>query len=758
MDPQELAKKIGAGLLSFPVTHFTPDGAFNEQSYRQHLSWLLSYNPAGLFAAGGTGEFFSLTLDEFSAVVKAAVEETAGQRPRPRRLRIRHRHGHPVRPGRRSRRSRRPPAPPALPRQLRRRQASSPTSKPSANPPNSASSSTTATTPSSTTARPRPASATRCPNLIGFKDGVGDLELMTRIYARLGDRLTYVGGLPTAETFALPYLEMGVTTYSSAIFNFLPNFAHGLLRRRPPPRPRRRLRQSLRDFVLPYIAIRDRRKGYAVSIVKAGMTASVGHDCGPVRTPLIDLTPDELASLKSLIGAGAHGRRPRNPALASAARHARPLRHRRDALHRQLLQLRRPRRPLHRRHLLAEATSISTPSLRLPALRLQLGLRLRAASLRLAARPLRHQARLRHQHPHLVRLAASSDSPDTSPAPQPSPPSSSSACSPASPSPPSSPATAASSPHGSPPPSAAPPPQSSTPRNTSRWSSSPRSSAGSPTTTAGKPASGSSASSACRFVFAGTRSSTTSKPTPASTPAEIDHHRERRRPLRHRLRRRHRPQASPGRPSPASSAAHARRNLHRPVLHQHPHLVLHHLVPAIPRQARHMSVAQGRIRRRTSRPLRLHRRRPRRHLAPTPSSAPAARSPSPAKPPSSSAWPSPCTMMLCNVVDTQWQILLLMSIAFFGKGFGALGWTVVSDTSPTRPGRPQRRRLQPLRQHRRHHHPHRHRLPRAAHRLLQLALIFVGVTALLAIASYVFIVGPIRRLNPEEVGAPPASI
>ena len=71
----------------------------------------------------------------------------------------------------------------------------------------------------------------RCPNLVGFKDGYGDIELMTRIYARMGDRLTYVGGLPTAETFALPYLEMGVTTYSSAIFNFLPKFAQSFLRR-----------------------------------------------------------------------------------------------------------------------------------------------------------------------------------------------------------------------------------------------------------------------------------------------------------------------------------------------------------------------------------------------------------------------------------------------------------------------------------------------------------------------------------------------
>jgi 5-dehydro-4-deoxyglucarate dehydratase len=48
---------------------------------------------------------------------------------------------------------------------------------------------------------------------------------MTRTYARLGDRLIYIGGLPTAETFALPLLELGVSTYSSALYNFLPEFA-----------------------------------------------------------------------------------------------------------------------------------------------------------------------------------------------------------------------------------------------------------------------------------------------------------------------------------------------------------------------------------------------------------------------------------------------------------------------------------------------------------------------------------------------------
>jgi 5-dehydro-4-deoxyglucarate dehydratase len=139
----------------------------------------------------------------------------------------------------------------------------------------------------------------RCPNLIGFKDGYGDIELMTRIYARLGDRLTYVGGLPTAETYALPYLEMGVTTYSSAIFNFLPQFAqnfYAAVRRRD----HEEVFQQLREFVLPYIEIRNRHKGYAVSIVKAGMRA-VGRSAGPVRTPLTELDEQEMQQLKKLI-------------------------------------------------------------------------------------------------------------------------------------------------------------------------------------------------------------------------------------------------------------------------------------------------------------------------------------------------------------------------------------------------------------------------------------------------------------------------
>ena len=135
--------------------------------------------------------------------------------------------------------------------------------------------------------------------LVVLLDVVEIVEIVDHQPVRLGDRLVYVGGLPTAEIFATPYLQIGVTTYSSAIFNFMPKFArkfYAAVR----AHQQETITGMLRDFVLPYIAIRSRRKGYAVSIVKAGLRA-VGRYAGPVRPPLTDLTESEFAELKALV-------------------------------------------------------------------------------------------------------------------------------------------------------------------------------------------------------------------------------------------------------------------------------------------------------------------------------------------------------------------------------------------------------------------------------------------------------------------------
>ncbi len=297
MEPQDLAKKIGSGLLSFPVTHFTDQGLFDESPYRAHVSWLATYAPAGFFAAGGTGEFFSLTLEEYSNVVKSAVEEVAGTLP------VLAGCGYGT----------------AMAKQFVRVAEQAGADGLLLFPPylvnadqagliahvKAVCDSThlgviiynrdNAIANEHALAR----LADLCPNLVGFKDGVGDIELMTRIRLKLGDRFTYIGGLPTAETFALPYLEMGVTTYSSAIFNFLPAFAmefYAAVRQRN----HEVVSRHLREFIMPYLEIRDRRKGYAVAIIKAGLKV-VGRPAGPVRSPLVDLTDGEAALLSALI-------------------------------------------------------------------------------------------------------------------------------------------------------------------------------------------------------------------------------------------------------------------------------------------------------------------------------------------------------------------------------------------------------------------------------------------------------------------------
>jgi 5-dehydro-4-deoxyglucarate dehydratase len=141
--------------------------------------------------------------------------------------------------------------------------------------------------------------AERCPNLVGFKDGIGDIELMSSIYLRMGDRFAYLGGLPTAEVYAAAYKALGTPVYSSAVFNFIPKTAMDFYKAVADDDMATQHR-LLKDFFMPYLEIRNKGQGYAVSIVKAGARI-VGHDAGPVRTPLTELKTDEYDALAALI-------------------------------------------------------------------------------------------------------------------------------------------------------------------------------------------------------------------------------------------------------------------------------------------------------------------------------------------------------------------------------------------------------------------------------------------------------------------------
>ncbi|OHV77311.1 5-dehydro-4-deoxyglucarate dehydratase [Rhizobium sp. LCM 4573] len=298
MEPNTLKKAVGAGLLSFPVTHFDSNLAFNETAYREHVGWLAGYDASVLFAAGGTGEFFSLNPSEIPAVISAA-KASAGKTP------IVSGAGYGTSLAIEIARSAEKAGADGLlllPPYLMFAEQEGLVAHVKAvcrsvgigvivyNRDN-------AVLSADSLAR----LCDECPNLIGFKDGVGDVDRVIEITTKLEDRLVYVGGMPTHEVFAQAYFAAGVTTYSSAVFNFVPALAQRFYRAlRSGDQPV--VDQILKDFFFPFVALRNRKRGYAVSIIKAGLKV-LGRDPGPVRPPLTDLTAEELKLLEKILDA-----------------------------------------------------------------------------------------------------------------------------------------------------------------------------------------------------------------------------------------------------------------------------------------------------------------------------------------------------------------------------------------------------------------------------------------------------------------------
>ena len=297
MSPLELQKTISHGLLSFPVTDFDASGDFRPATYAKRLEWLAPYGATALFAAGGTGEFFSLEPKEYSEVIRTAVQTCQGKVPilagagGPTRLAIQY-----------AQEAERLGAKGILllPHYLTE-----------ANQDGVAvhveqvckSVKIGVVVYNRNVCRLQPHHLERlaqaCPNLIGYKDGIGEVELMVSVRRRMGDRFSYLGGLPTAEVYAAAYKAMGVPVYSSAVFNFVPKMAMEFYRAVAADDHATQNR-LLDTFFLPYLEIRNRSAGYAVSIVKAGARLA-GHDAGPVRAPLTELKADEVERLATLM-------------------------------------------------------------------------------------------------------------------------------------------------------------------------------------------------------------------------------------------------------------------------------------------------------------------------------------------------------------------------------------------------------------------------------------------------------------------------
>ncbi|MET7656504.1 MULTISPECIES: 5-dehydro-4-deoxyglucarate dehydratase [unclassified Streptomyces] len=295
--------RVPSGPLFFPVTAYGPDGSLDLDAYRAHVRRGVEAGAAAVFAACGTGEFHALAPEEFEACVGAAVAETAGRVPvvagagygtalavryarlaesagadgllaMPPYLVVAAQEGL-------LRHYRSVAAATSLPVVVYQRDNA-------------------VFTPETVV------ELARTEGIIGLKDGLGDLDLMQRIVSAVrtevpGDFL-YFNGLPTAEQTQLAYRALGVTLYSSAVFCFAPEIAlafHRALAAGDDITAHR----LLDGFYRPFVELRAQGRGYAVSLVKAGVRLR-GLDVGEVRPPLHEPSEDHVKQLAQVIERG----------------------------------------------------------------------------------------------------------------------------------------------------------------------------------------------------------------------------------------------------------------------------------------------------------------------------------------------------------------------------------------------------------------------------------------------------------------------
>jgi 5-dehydro-4-deoxyglucarate dehydratase len=295
--------RVPTGPLFFPVTAYGPDGSLDLDTFRAHVRRGIDAGAAAVFACCGTGEFHALTPEEFETCVAAAVEETAGRVPvvagagygtalAVRYARLAHAAGadgllamppYLVIAGQEGllRHYREVAAATPLPVIVYQRDNA-------------------VLTPETVVG------LARTDGIIGLKDGLGDLDLMQRIVSAVrtdapGDFL-YFNGLPTAEQTQLAYAAIGVTLYSSAVFCFAPEIALAF-HRALATGDESTTHRLLDGFYRPFVELRAQGRGYAVSLVKAGVRLR-GLDVGEVRPPLHEPGEDHVKQLAQLIERG----------------------------------------------------------------------------------------------------------------------------------------------------------------------------------------------------------------------------------------------------------------------------------------------------------------------------------------------------------------------------------------------------------------------------------------------------------------------
>lgn len=294
------------GVLFFPVTPLTAASEVDVDRLAQHVAKGVDAGPGGVFIGCGTGEFHALEPSEMSTVVRTAVEVVAGRVP------VYAGAGGSIASAKTFARVAAEAGadgllllPPYLVEMPQAglvgytREVSSVTDLP-------------LVVYNRNNARFNEASAVevaQLPNVVGFKDGTGDFDQVARIVRAVTDALApngkpfqFFNGLPTAEVSQQAYRAIGVTLYSSATFAFAPDVSLAFYQSLETGNEGLTA-ALLREFFHPLVRLRDKVPGYAVSLIKAGVTME-GLPAGPVRPPLVDANPDDVAELQRILAAG----------------------------------------------------------------------------------------------------------------------------------------------------------------------------------------------------------------------------------------------------------------------------------------------------------------------------------------------------------------------------------------------------------------------------------------------------------------------
>ncbi len=294
LSPPQLKHKL-RGVIAFAPTPFQPDETLDLNSLSNHLDFLCRSNVKTIVVCGGVGEFFALDDAEFGEVVRASVSAVAGRATLLAGI------------GASTRRA----------CALAECAASAGVDGLMVNPIHFLRPSEDGwvahydalaraaglglmvfSTAGVTYSADGLGRLAEIPEVIAFKDELGDLKLFGELVDRLGDRLTWINGM--AETWLAPYVSLGAQGVTSGMVNVVPELSlelwdaaigsrwgdlAKLLHRGP--------RQLAR--------LRERRNGYPIVVIKEALNLLGRPGGGVARLPLVPLAEEDREELRSIL-------------------------------------------------------------------------------------------------------------------------------------------------------------------------------------------------------------------------------------------------------------------------------------------------------------------------------------------------------------------------------------------------------------------------------------------------------------------------